>query len=207
MLKIGSRAIPATRPTNRRRTGGFSLLEVLVALIVLSVGLLGILKLEAAAVASTTVASQRSLAALEASSLASSMHVNRGYWTNSDAAGATIKATGTTVSATILAPNLATALGAGTVNCASNVATGACSVTNMAAYDLQQWAGVLQNLLPNYSAVISCGIVSPVTCMVTINWTENAVGINAQEAAAQAAATANTPQTFANPSYTTYIEP
>ena len=52
----------------------------MVALVVLCVGLLGILKLEAAAISSTTVASQRSLAALEAASLAASMHVNRGYW-------------------------------------------------------------------------------------------------------------------------------
>jgi prepilin-type N-terminal cleavage/methylation domain-containing protein len=59
---------------------GFSLIEVLVALIVVSVGLLGIAKMQAVAYSSTGVASKRSLAAIEAASLASSMHANRAYW-------------------------------------------------------------------------------------------------------------------------------
>ena len=50
----------------KRRTGGFSLVEVMVALIVVSVGLLGLAKMEAVALASTTVAGNRSLAAIEA---------------------------------------------------------------------------------------------------------------------------------------------
>ena len=52
------------------RSHGFSLLEVMIALVVLSVGLLGILKLEASAVSSTNIAAKRSIAALEAASLA-----------------------------------------------------------------------------------------------------------------------------------------
>ncbi|MGH8302669.1 MAG: type IV pilus modification PilV family protein, partial [Steroidobacteraceae bacterium] len=58
-----------------RRSRGFSLIEVLVALIVLSVGLLGIAKMEALALASNAVAGRRALAAIEAASLADSMHV------------------------------------------------------------------------------------------------------------------------------------
>ncbi len=59
---------------------GFSLVEVMVALVVLSIGLLGIAKMQALSLSSTTIASMRSLAALEASSLAAAMHENRGYW-------------------------------------------------------------------------------------------------------------------------------
>ena len=59
---------------------GFSLIEVLVALVVVSIGLLGIAKMQAIAYSSTGVASKRSLAAIEAASLASSMHANRAYW-------------------------------------------------------------------------------------------------------------------------------
>lgn len=55
---------------------GFTLLEVMVALVVLSIGLLGVLKLESVAYSSTNVASKRSIAALEAASLAAAMHVN-----------------------------------------------------------------------------------------------------------------------------------
>ena len=180
---------------------GFSLLEVMVALVVLSVGLLGILKLEAAAVSSTTVAAKRSLAAVEAASLAASMHVNRGYWTNADASNAIITITGTTPAVTQNGPNLSTSLGAAQV-CTSTVTP--CTVTNMAAYDLQQWAVALQGLLPNYTAVVSCGTVTPVSCNINIVWSENAVAINTQAAAAQAA---NPNATFESPSYTLYVEP
>lgn len=185
----------------RTASRGFSLLEVMIALVVLCVGLLGILKLEAAAVSSTTVASQRSLAALEAASLAASMHVNRGYWTNPDPSNATIQITGTTPTVTAGAPNLATALASVQV-CTST--TTPCSVTNMAAYDLQQWAKVLQPMLFNYKALISCGAVTPVSCIINITWNENAVAINDQEAAAQKA---NPTAAFENPSYTLYVEP
>jgi type IV pilus assembly protein PilV len=180
---------------------GFSLLEVMVALVVLCVGLLGILKLEAASVSSTSVAAKRSLAALEAASLAASMHVNRGYWTNGDASNAVITVTGTTAVATSGAPNLAASLAAAPV-CSSNPTP--CVVTDMAAYDLSQWAQAVQLLLQNYTAQVNCGIVSPVSCTITIVWTENAVAINAQAAAQQAT---HPNATFEYPSYTLYVEP
>ena len=59
---------------------GFSLVEVMVALVICSIGLLGLAKLEALALSSTGVASGRALASLEASSLAAAMHANPGYW-------------------------------------------------------------------------------------------------------------------------------
>ena len=180
---------------------GFSLLEVMVALCVLCVGLLGILKLEAAAVSSTSVAAKRSLAALEAASLAASMHVNRGYWTNADASNAVITVQGLNVVTTTGAPNLAASLAA-PVACTSLVTP--CAVTDMAAYDLTQWAQAIQPLLQNYTAVITCGTVTPVSCTINIVWTENAVAINSQAAAQQLA---NPNATFENPSYTLYVEP
>src|ERR1700743_3298461 len=62
------------------RAAGFSLVEVMVALIVLSVGLLGIAKMQGLALSSTTSARMRSIAALEASSIASTMSADRSYW-------------------------------------------------------------------------------------------------------------------------------
>ena len=62
------------------RDAGFSLVEVMVALIVMSVGLLGIAKMQALALTSTTSARMRSLVALEAASLASTMRADRAYW-------------------------------------------------------------------------------------------------------------------------------
>jgi type IV pilus assembly protein PilV len=179
------------RESNQR---GFSLLEVMVALVVLSVGLLGVVKLETVAYASTNIASKRSIAALEAASLAASMHVNRGYWTSTDTAAASISVKGTTVLVTAVAPLLA-AVGPGQ-DCTSKSTTLPCLPVIMAAYDLQQWAKNLQPLLPNYQATINCGTTNPVSCMINMTWNENAVAINTQETGA-----------LASPSYTLYVEP
>ena len=69
---------PRSAPASNR---GVSLLEVLIALVVISIGLLGIAKMQALAIASTRVSSMRSLISIEASSLASAIHANRLYWT------------------------------------------------------------------------------------------------------------------------------
>jgi type IV pilus assembly protein PilV len=201
-MQLKGRSSSANTCRPRAASRGFTLLEVMVALVVLSIGLLGILKLEAAAVSSTAVAAQRSLVALEAASLAASMHANRGYWSSPDAAGATINVTGTAASVTVLAPNLATSIANG-LGCESTA--NPCSVNDMAAYDLGEWAKALNSVLlnHNYTALINCG-ATPQSCNITITWTENIVAINKTEANAQ---TANPNAKFANPSYTLYVEP
>src|SRR5882757_3906977 len=60
--------------------GGFTLLEVMVSLFIISIGLLGIAKIHALAYSSTATAGTRSLVALQAAGLASSMHADRSYW-------------------------------------------------------------------------------------------------------------------------------
>src|ERR1700756_1191655 len=82
------------------KSRGFSLIEVMVALIIISVGLLGIAKMQALALASTGTARLRALASIEAASLASIMHSDRAYW----AAGpASVTVTGTKIFDTNLA--------------------------------------------------------------------------------------------------------
>jgi type IV pilus assembly protein PilV len=171
------------------RGRGFSLLEVLVALVVLSVGLLGIAKMQALALSSTTVASSRSLAAIEASSLADAMHANRAYWTSSSPVGTPITVAGTTVSS---GPSAAT-------SCAT-----ACTAAGLAGYDLQQWANALSALLPNDQATITCQGTTPVSCTIQITWSEKTVAINAQE---QAQLSASGSVDINNPQYTLYVEP
>jgi type IV pilus assembly protein PilV len=174
---------------------GFSLLEVMVALVVLSVGLLGVVKLESAAYSSTNVASKRSLAALQAASLAAAMHVNRGYWNSPDVSGARITVANGAATVAALAPLLAAGIAAAP-NCTSTAQP--CTPVNMAAYDLGQWAGALQTLLLNQNsqATISCSTANPASCMVNIQWNENTVAANAQETVA-----------LAGPSYTLFVEP
>lgn len=183
---------------NQRINAGFSLIEVMVAVIVLSVGLLGVAKMQALSLSSTTISSKRSLAAVEAASLAAAMHVNRGYWNGADAAAAKISILGTTASVTSGAPVLNGLLGGVAPNCASNVTP--CTVATMAAYDIINWASDLQKLLPNNRATIACG-AAPVTCTVTITWAESVVAINSNLAAGgQATATQD-------PTYTLYVQP
>lgn len=185
---------------------GFSLIEVLVALIVVSVGLLGIAKMQAIAYSSTGVASKRSLAAIEAASLASSMHANRAYWSVSTVAPLTTTITGAAVTASSDAALLAN------VNCQQG-GIAPCTPRQLAAYDVNSWAAALRGLLgPSDRANIACvnpaPVNTPVTCTVTISWTENQVALNSQEAAAANAAVAsNNPAALQLPSYTLYIEP
>jgi type IV pilus assembly protein PilV len=185
-----------------RRAAGFSLVEVMVALIVLSVGLLGIARMESLALSNTSVANQRGLAAIEAASLAASMHVNRGYWTKGDPVNAKIVMTGTTTSTTFNFTGAPLLAGAGSPDCTS--AGGPCTPTNLAAYDLHQWALALQPMLPNYSATITCGTVTPISCTIQIQWSENVVAMNAQEALQQS----NNPGAALQlPNYTLYVQP
>jgi type IV pilus assembly protein PilV len=175
---------------------GFSLVEVMVALIVLSVGLLGIARMQSLALSSTSVASQRSMAAIEAESLAGAMHANRGYWSNSDVANATIQLTGSAVAVTAGAPILSAAIGT-----APDCTAAACTPEKMAAYDLTNWASDLNGVLPGNYTNIACDNVTPETCVITVTWAESAMGVNAQ----QAQNTTNT--AVQNSIYKLYVQP
>jgi type IV pilus assembly protein PilV len=210
MLKSGRWFAESGAP--RARLMGFSLVEVLVALVVLGVGLLGIAKLQGAAFSNTSIAARRSLAALEADSLAASMHVNRGYWAKSaDPSGASIAVQGSTVTVTSGAgANLATAVAAApSCTSATPPTPPTCTVEKMAAYDLIAWAAALQAVLPNDTATIDCGTGTPISCTITIRWSENAVGVNSTEAslAASAASASSSVNAFAYPDYTLYVQP
>jgi type IV pilus assembly protein PilV len=166
---------------------GFSLIEVLVALIVLSVGLLGIAKMEALALASTGVAARRSLAAIEAASLGDSMHVDSAYW--GTASGADITISGSQVTQGL------------PVSPAPSCAGVACAAPNLASYDLQEWADSLNGLLPQDTASVTCNASTPIQCLITISWNEQTVAINSAQSADGAGSA------ITNNTYTLYVEP
>ena len=149
----------------------------MVALIVVSVGLLGLAKMESLALSSTSVAGSRSIAAIQASSLAAAMHANPGYWA-AGAAPATTSISYTSAGVLhITDPGLAaaaTCLTQGTASCVPGA---------MAAFDVQQWAAALNAVLPGYLATVNCTITVgiPVTCTIQIQWSENAVAGNSQQ--------------------------
>jgi type IV pilus assembly protein PilV len=156
------------------RQSGFTLLEVLIALLVISIGLLGIAGMQALAINNTSVARVQSLAALEAASLASAMQANEAYWQKT---GATTNAT---VNGTVLSD---AALNGQTTDCSIT----ACTLpVQMAAWDVKQWGQDLQNLLPGGNGQIICNNIvgTPITCTISVSWQEKTVGLNAGQGAA-----------------------
>lgn len=196
----------------RRAAAGFSLIEVMVAVIVICVGLLGIAKMQALSLSNTTTARLRSLAAFEAASLASTMHANRAYWATggSPAATTTVSTGPLTVTSTDNALQTAatTDLGGAPNNITQCVgASGAvavCGPTDMAGFDMARWTYSLSTLLPNPSATVSCNnLVVPVNCTINITWMEQAVMSNNSENNVGGTGAQN----LNNPSYTLYVEP
>lgn len=176
---------------NRQR--GFSLIEVLVALIIIGVGMLGIAKIQALSYASTGTAAQRSIAAILASSMASAMRADRAYW----------QVQAGTVPQTVTIKNGAftPAPTDGALTSTGSCLNTSCTPQALAAYDLHQWATALSGALPNSTATINCyppaATTFPVGCTILVTWSERNIGLNAQSQGT----------TMLAPDYTLYVEP
>lgn len=198
---------------------GFSLVEVLIALIVISVGLLGIAKLEALMLSSTGTSRLRSLVALQAASLAASMHANRNYWDGSSSYWNPTTDGNIALTATESAGSTAFTGGPSALQAAigspptcqestPGTSVAACTAQDMAAYDLSQWGGAstgIASVLKNSTTSIGCApnaaANNVVTCTITIQWNENTIAANTQET------TAGAPTSFQTQTYTLVIEP
>jgi type IV pilus assembly protein PilV len=198
---------------------GFSLIEVLIALIVISVGLLGIAKLEALMLSSTGTSRLRSLVAIQAESLAAAMHSNRDYWDNPALGTFALTATEAAGSTTFGGTPSALASEAQSPPSCQETSPGTsspptCTVTqDMAAFDLSQWAGsgsgtgakgmasVLQNSTTTISCAPNAALNNVVTCTIAITWNEKTIAANNQESQFGA------PTAFQSQTYTLVIEP
>lgn len=208
-----------------KRARGFSLVEVMAAVVIICVGLLGIAKMQALSLSNANTSRMRALAAIQAASLAASMHSNREYWTGPTIVGTQAVPWSATYSpvanpivqstdgamaalASIYVPQgfpNAACLGNGSGNPTCS------NITNpgqLAAFDLALWVNSLAALLPNPSATIQCinsiAVTLPTSCTIQISWTEQAVAVTQQAAQYQAT---NGQQQFERPSYTLYVEP
>jgi type IV pilus assembly protein PilV len=177
------------------RHSGFSLVEVMVALLIISIGLLGIAKMQALAISTTGSARLRSLGALEAASLASMMRADRTYWASS-------AVTGTPLSIVINGQNITSSTDAAILTTPPDcsLATGILCTTpsQMANYDLAKWAKSVNLVIQNEAATIACQQPAavapvpamPVTCSISIAWAES-----------------NGPASLATPQYTVVVQP
>lgn len=171
--------------TSLHRVRGFGLIEVMVSLVVISIGLLGVAKLNALSIGNTRVSGSRSVAAIYLGSLSSAMHANTAYWQGPFPTGLSVVTTtagALTGDATLVADQT------------SDCSLGICSLpVYMAAYDLKNWATSLMQL-PSGFGTVACTVATPVTCTITVKWNEKVIANNASTAVGSAVQ--NTPQTI-----------
>ena len=176
---------------------GFTLLEILIAMVVVAVGLLGLAKMQASALASSQVNGVRALVAFQANSFAASMHANRAYWA-SGAASPSFDMAGTTVTDT------SGVLGTSPPNCAVSAlpAGPRCSPAQLAAFDAQAWAANMNAQFPTYSANGTCAtpLNGTVSCRFTVTWLERFV-------TSGATAVTDSDGTGGERSFTVYVQP
>jgi type IV pilus assembly protein PilV len=193
-----------SRSAARVRARGFTLIEVLVALVITGIGLLGIAKIQALVYANTGSASVRSLVAIQASSLAAVMHANRAYWA-AGAAPSPIVITNATIAESTNTLDT-TATNVADCKLTGSTVTLPCTPAVLAAHDLHAWANGIFALLPGASptTTITCPPnIPPINCVIQIQWNEKSVALNAQ---ATAGTTGGLTGTFA-PTYILYVEP
>jgi len=166
---------------------GFGLIEAMIAVAVVAIGLLGFAKMQALAVGSTHSSGTRALIAMQASSLAGAMRANKAYWA-AGLAPASFTVTGSTLSDTTLA---------GLTN---DCTAALCTPVQMAAFDVKNWGTSLAAMFPSGGATISCSTVigSPITCTITVSWSEKVTAVNAAVSGGSAPATL---------SYTQLVQP
>ena len=142
------------------RVSGFSLVEVMVAMLVLSIGLIGVASLQLTGLRSNQNAFFRSQATILASDIIDRMRANpqgvlAGDYNNIDSSGTGVPAD------------------PGCINAG-------CDSTNLARHDIREWIGFFRNIDndPNFARVLpenSSGVVSRSVgnvFTVTVNWPE-----------------------------------
>jgi type IV pilus assembly protein PilV len=123
------------------KSHGFSLIEVLVSLIVFSIGLLGLVSLQMTTLNYNTNAYLRTLAIFKAEDIADRMRANLTAVSNGDY-------------------NAPTSSGIQNLNCLGNDSGGqpnpsvSCTSTQMALHDIFEWKDSIQTELPNGQAAI-----------------------------------------------------
>lgn len=177
-----------------KRSNGFGLVEVMVALIVISIGVLGVAAVQASALANTHNSQLESLLAIEARSLADAIQANSAYWSTSGVVPATVDIKPASGGAVTIKPSGTSALNTSAVCNGTSI----CSAADMAAYDLTQWGQEFFAVVPNASdALITCNTSTiPSNCTIQLSWVQKGqVAINAGTQNS-AGANAGTTQTY-----------
>lgn len=119
-----------TPPTNRNRTAGFTLLEVLVALVIFSVGLLGLAGIQGVSLRNNNLAYMRTVAMQSAYDMSDILRASAGFDNSIDPA---YDAVDTNIPG---------------AEPATNCTTSDCTQAQMAAHELYYWKHYLDERLP-----------------------------------------------------------
>jgi len=169
---------------------GFTLIEALIALVIIMVGLLGIAGLQALGVRNSAQAHVRSLASSDAKSLAADLRSNSAYWSGAGAVQ-NLKVTWT---------------GSGlnydqaAFTSAPDCATTNCSPAQTAAYSVRQWAQSLSDLPAGAfmkMTVLATNGDFASTYRIQVTWPEN--GMNGQGATQAASSSMHSTRVVVKP--------
>jgi type IV pilus assembly protein PilV len=167
-------------PKKRR---GFTLIEVLVSIAIVSAGLLGIAKMQAVTVAELQVSRTRADMADQAQGLAGAMRANRAYWGSTAAALPSVSVPANAVDGGFT-DNAKTLAKPASGSCMAAY----CTPANIAWDTLAQWVKTFATRFPTATAQISCSSATgPVTCDIAMQWHEHYVAVNRSAAAPGAA--------------------
>ncbi len=147
-------------PIVMTKNSGFTLIEVLVAVVIMALGLLGLAALETSALAGNQSAYNRSLATQLAYDIADRMRANAGAAINYESA--------TTLPENAQCPNANNQL----VCLACNSAANFCTAIQMAQKDLWEWNRSLAALPLSTGRIVNNGGIYT----VTINWDDTKSG-------------------------------
>jgi len=146
---------------NKKQNAGFTLLEVLIALLILSVGLLGLASLQTRGLAMGHNAYLRGQAVLLARDMAERIRVNSNYvltTEDTDATEYTVDYSQTPTS--------------------TDCSTASCTPAQLAQYDVDQWLTSLGNILPAGDGQISKD-EGGVDYVITVRWDSERNGVAA----------------------------
>lgn len=163
------------------------MIEVLMALLIITFGLLGVAGMQAVSVGNTSTAGYRSVAALQAQSMAATMSANPLFWQATTVPTVIkVSTSGTTITATATGGASGSNFsGTATLNSATYPATcqtSACTGgATLAQYDVLLWGQALFNALPGGAGKINCTAATATiltSCQIVITWTEKALSQN-----------------------------
>jgi type IV pilus assembly protein PilV len=174
----------------RRRQDGFTMVELLITILIVTVGILGLAKMQATAVSNTAVSRTRALMTYQAESLAGMIRSNRGFWVTSGNVSSwpdfKMNSAGSVTSSTGMLSTASTCVGASIT----------CSPAQLAYDDVvRTWVPQFIAAFPNATAAITCVPATGTACAanpatpnsydITLTWAQKLVAMNKSTANSQ----------------------